>query len=63
MPIELMTTQQVADELQLSTRQVYELYRRGEIRPLNLGHRTKRVTRAELTKYITNRMRTDEVSP
>jgi len=50
--VELLTTQEAAEELRVSRRTLYELVRKGEIRWLDLGHRTKRITRAELNRYI-----------
>lgn len=48
----LMTTAEVAAELRVSTRHIYELYRKGDLVPLDFGHRTKRVTDSELNRYI-----------
>lgn len=59
MAVELLTTDQVATELQVTTRTVYELYRRGDIKPIKLGRRTARVTRAELNSYIAKRVRVE----
>jgi excisionase family DNA binding protein len=59
MPITLLTTKEVADELRISQRQVYALIREGTLPAVDLGHRTKRVRRAALDAYVTAR----EVKP
>ncbi len=51
----LLTTQEVADKLQLTLRQVQILIQRGELPAVDLGHRTKRVRPSSLEKYLSDR--------
>lgn len=48
----LLTTRQVADELQVSTRTVRRLAAARDLEVIDLGHRTKRVRRTELDRFI-----------
>ena len=51
----LLTTEEVAAELRLGRSAIHKLLRSGELPSINLGHRTKRVRRSELEKFIAER--------
>lgn len=55
----LLTTAQVAEELGLDIRKVYQLLRGGELAHINLGFKTKRIRRSALNQYLADR----EVGP
>lgn len=52
---QLLTPDQVAEELQVDKRTVLGMFRRGELAHISLGHRTKRVRRSELDQYLAAR--------
>ncbi len=54
-PDPLLTTYEVAVELRVDIRQVYRLLRAGELPHVNLGHRTKRIKRSVLDRYLKDR--------
>jgi excisionase family DNA binding protein len=47
----LLTPAEVADELRIDTRTVYKLLRSQTLPHLDLGHRTKRISRSALDAY------------
>lgn len=51
----LLTTSEVAIELRVDVRQVYQLLRAGILPHINLGHRTKRIRRSALDQYVKDR--------
>ena len=55
----LLTTSEVAKELRIDVRQVYQLLRQGKMAYIDLGHRTKRIRRSALDQYLADR----EASP
>lgn len=48
----LLTPEDVARELSISRRQVYNLTRSGALPSIKMGHRTVRVKREALEEYI-----------
>ena len=50
-----LTPAEVAEELRIDTRTVYTLIRSGQLKCIDLGHRTKRIYRSDLDVFITDR--------
>jgi excisionase family DNA binding protein len=51
-PDELLTVNEVADELRVDRRTVYRYLRQGQLRGQKLGGRTWRISRSDLTTYL-----------
>ncbi len=52
---ELLTVEQLAERLQVTPRTARELYRRGRIPGLKLGHRTLRFNLADVIEALNER--------
>ncbi len=52
----LLKPSEVAAELKIDVRSVYRLMRTGELPCVNLGHRTKRITRIALRTYLSTKV-------
>ena len=55
MIVELLTTQQVADELKVSLKTVYRWIESKRLSAVRLGPRTLRITREKLDRFVSER--------
>jgi excisionase family DNA binding protein len=57
-PPEWLTATEVAEELRIPRKQVYEVVKEGDLPPHRIAGRTIRISRANLDTYLANRRTT-----